>query len=391
MDNASGVLYAGYGVNGGTGTVTAITISNDQISGQTNTTYPASALALTPDNTTLFAAGCGIINAQPYPCTAVAIATTNLQPGSIISLYGSPGNPTVSPNGNELWVSNNTPNQVTVVGSASNKALGGAEVSFAPYSLAVTPDGSKVYANCPISGEIVALDGQTFARRSVINVGNGFNLTGENAVSPDGTRAYMMLNDIQVVDTSTDQLVGTIADEPQALAVSNDSKTLFALEVGPTYPTYFINAYSTATLQKLYSGASENGLPNRLLISPVNNELFVLTDTSIDFVKPNPIKVVQTIKQGCVDGALAPDGSLLYCLGASSTTDMDVLVYDTSTGALTNTFSTNYLANSGSVAITPDGSSLFISVLGGVLEKMNTSTGAITVANTPLVGQLAIQ
>jgi len=392
VDGAAGRLYAGGG-----STVTAITISNNQVAGQASTPYPVAALAVTPDSATLFAGGCGrTSNSAAYPCTAVEIATANMQAGATLPLAGFPGSLAVSPNGNELWAANRTPAQVTVAGSAVNKTVGAAEVAFSPYSLAVTPDGGKVYVSSAISGDITVVDGQTFARRASLNVGNGFNIVGENAVSPDGARAYMILDAIQVIDTATDQIVGKISDIPQSVAVSNNSQVLFTLDLTPATS---VGAYSAATFQKLYSGRVGNVIASRLLISPANNELFVIADTSIQFVNPKPIQVVKTIGQGCLDAVLAPSGSLLYCLAPAPVSGaiLNVLVYDTSSGDLTNTFSTNFFAPSGSVAITPDGASLFVSMptpgaaVPAVLEKMNTATGAIAYADTILYGQIAIQ
>ena len=385
-DRTAGRLYAG----SGSGQVSAIAIANDQIVGQASTPYPISALGLSPDGATLFAGGCGrTANVQLYPCAATVISTAAMQAGSNVTLFGLPGSLAVSPNGNELWVSNETPNQVTEVDANRDLVIGGAEVDFSPYSLAVTPNGSKTYASSAVSGSISVIDGYTFARRAILSASSAFNVVGENAASPDGTRVYMILNAVRVIDTSTDQIVGTIQDEPQSVAVSNDSQTVFTLDL---FPSTSIGAYSASSLQKLYGGTVGNDIATRLLISPVNNRLFVIADTSIQFVNPQPIKVVKTINQGCLDAVLSPNGSLLYCLAPapSSGAIVDVLAYDTTTGTLTRTYSTTLFAPSGSIAITPDGASVFVSIP-GALEKIDAATGTIKFADTILYGQISIQ
>jgi len=127
--------------------------------------------------------------------------------------------------------------------------------------------------------------------------------------------------------------------------------------------------------------------------------LFVVGVTGIQIVSPNPIQVIMQIGQGCLDAGLSPDGSTLYCLtpASNSGAPVNVVAYNTTTGALTNTFPTGFFAPSGSIAITPDGASLFVSLEtpvnspGAVLEKIDVASGAISDANTPLYGMLAIQ
>jgi DNA-binding beta-propeller fold protein YncE len=394
-NGSAGRLYAGSG--SATGQVSAITIATDQIVGQADTPYPVSALGLSPDGSTLFAGGCGLTaNVQLYPCAATVISTAAMQAGSNVTLFGFPGSLAVSPSGTELWASNTTPTQVTVIGASGNRVIGGAEADFSPYSLAVTPSGSKVYASSPVSGSISVIDGHTFDRRAILSAASTFNVVGENAASPDGDRVYMILNAVRVIDTSTDQIVGTIQDEPQSVAVSNDSQTVFTLDL---FPSTSINAYSASSLQKLYGGRVVNDIATRLLISPGNNRLFVIADISIQFVNPQPIQVVKRINQGCLDAVLSPDGSLLYCLAPAPSTGaiVNVLAYETATGALTRTYSTTLFSPSGSIAITPDGASLFVSLQTptaskpGGLEKIDVVTGTITFADTHLYGQISIQ
>jgi len=394
VDSAAGRLYAGSGST--TGQVSAIVIATDQVVGQAGTPHPAAALGLSPDGATLYAGGCARTNNSAwYPCAAAVISTATMQAGAAVPLLGFPGSLAVSRNGAELWAGNATPTQVTAVGAKLNRVVGGAESGFSPYSLAVTPNGSKVYASSPISGSISAIDGQTFARRAILSAPTTFNTVGENAVSPDGARAYMILNGVQVIDTASDQIVGTIADVPQSVAVSNDSQTVFTLDL---FPSTSVGAWSAATLQKLYSGTVANDIASRLLISPVNNRLFVIADSSIQFVRPQPIQVLKRITPGCLDAVLSPDGSLLYCLAPAPSGGAinNVLAYDTAAGALMRTYSIGLFAPGGSIAITPDGASLFLSLEPtaygqGVLEKIDLATGAVQDANTALYGQIAIQ
>ena len=105
-----------------------------------------------------------------------------------------------------------------------------------PYGAAVTPDGKFVYV-ADTEGTVAVID-------TAINQLIGPLIpTGGNpqtvAISPDGTRAYVTdynENRIQVIDTATRQVVGTISgagrvQQPEYAAVSPDGKKVFASQL----------------------------------------------------------------------------------------------------------------------------------------------------------------
>jgi DNA-binding beta-propeller fold protein YncE len=390
-------LYAGAGGQSGTGVLTALQTPGGQVLQTTTVPFGVCAIGGDASGASLYIGSCALGGPSPYK--AASVSPGSLTPGTPFRLNGSVGGLAVSGPGGELWVAISSPDQVQSFDTGANTEAGGAEADAAPFSSVVLPNGSKVYTASYPSSDVSVFNGTTFVRSSVIPTGAD-SLVGFGAASPDGTAVYMVAGGLQQIDTSTDSIARTIATAGavQSAAVSDDSQTVYTLEYAGQ--SVFLKAYAAATgvaTGSLVLSSNGDFFPERMLISPTNNQMFVVSPTTLTFIGASPLQVVKTVQQGCYDGAVSPDGNTFYCLAFPSTTGsiVDVLAYSTSSQVLLRTFATGYFAPEGYIAFSPTGSTLYVSLAvpstGNILLSMNASTGSAKKEPTSAFGPLAIQ
>lgn len=136
-------------------------------------------LALSPDGTRVYVAGC------PEFCTAGQVLTIDAASGQLGTRYrlkNTPSGMAISPSGSELWVANGRDASVSVIDLASGN-ISTTAVDAEPIGVAFDPGGRRVYVASFGTSVIVVLDAQTRAVVGTIAVGQGPRAV---AVSPDG-------------------------------------------------------------------------------------------------------------------------------------------------------------------------------------------------------------
>src|SRR5579871_2320010 len=127
-----------------------------------------------------------------------------------------------------LAVANPDNNTVTIfdVSNGANNRVATASVGTEPNGVAVSPDGTRIYVANTVSGTISVLA----ADRTNLLYGTGvttINVGTEPygmALTPSGKKLYVAnarSNSVSVIDTSTNQVIKTIADvgiEPRGIA-----------------------------------------------------------------------------------------------------------------------------------------------------------------------------
>lgn len=251
----------------------------------------------------------------------------------------------VSPNGATAYVAGNS---ILKIDLATGKAAGLIATDDSPVAIALTQDGSQLYA-AGYSGSVLIFNTATGAKTASIPVTGPGDLD-DLVLSPDGTAAYTAngQNDtVSVISTATHTVTHTIPVGARAtnIAVSPDGSRVYVVNsIDGT-----ISAISTATD----------------------------TVTATIAVGTNPKAVV-----------FSPDGAEAYVVAGTSTT-ATISVIDTSTGTIARTFSAPYA--SATMAITPDGSKIYLASgmgsSGDTVSVIDPTTGAvtgtITVGNNP--------
>jgi YVTN family beta-propeller protein len=270
------------------------------------------------------------------------IAKIDVSTDTILSLI--PGIDTtegvaVTPDGSQVFGAETGQYDVVAYNTATAKSTP-IEVGAYPQDVAVSPDGSTVYATVTAGGigpggsNVVAIiSTASDAVTGDIKVGVG---PRQVVFSPDGKFAYVTTeHDIVVIDTATSSVVRRIDDvaSPQGIAVSPDGGTLYVTSPA-TNSLAIIDAANGRTVRTVRAGAEPYGV------------------------------------------ALSPDGSRAYVADMNADT---VSVVSTTTGKVTTTIAVGHLP--ASVAVTPDGSQVWVgNILDGNITVINPATN--TVAGT---------
>ena len=212
--------------------------------------------------------------------------TNTLKTGAI-DVGAAPKNVIVSPDGATIYVcsSYNDQNRVTVVDAATGAVTATIPLSnIDPYGMAIA--ANKLYVVGQSNGRVYVID--LNSRTVIKNISAGVGAYDAIA-RPDGAFIYVSLNDnsggaIAVIDTATDQLVGSpipVGMNPQGMAVSGN-----ILYVTNYYGTNQISMINTATNTKLATGVIASGGtgPKALAVSPDGNKLYVVHENSVTIV-----------------------------------------------------------------------------------------------------------
>jgi YVTN family beta-propeller protein len=277
------------------------------------------------------------------------------------------------------------------VGSTTATAIP-APVSSGVESLAVSPDGSRVY--------VAFKDGMlgTISTVSDSYVGSPLNLgassnPGQMVVTPDGTDLYVAEtgnNQVVEIDTSTDALVGSpiAVTAPLNLVISPDGTSLF-VDGGSQSSSVSVITTSSNTVN---ASTIALAAPGAMTISPDGSELYVSTDptagpavVAIDTTTYVVGPGVALPTQGQpADLALAPDGSEVYVpdSGGQSLYVLGMMYFDAPASSPPAPTGLVLGLTPGDVAITADGATAY-------LEGTTSTNAAEVVAVDPASSTLA--
>lgn len=252
-------------------------------------------------------------------------------------------------------------------------------------SVAVAPDGKRVYANLLTSEPgadlylgVVDSTPATDKLVDLIHLG-GSGLPFGLAVAPDGTRAYVTVNTIGtrfppsfivVVDTTSRQVVANVlvayrANSIGPVAVAPDGKHVYATVSDGSVLVMDTTTYATTRIS-LGATSPDLGLLG-IAVTPDGKSLyvstydFILLAGSVTVIDLSTSKVATTFPVAGRPGDLAitPDGTRAYVLSGSPGSPASVLVFDTATKNLVKTVPGVGLGPT-SIAFTPDGTRAYV-------------------------------
>jgi YVTN family beta-propeller protein len=185
----------------------------------------SSGVAVSPDASRVYATN---INSD----TLSVIDTVNNSSITTIEVGSAPLGLAISPDGNQVYVANSNGNNVSVIATATDTVIATAAVG-SPGAAVVNPEGSLLYVPNIVSGNVAVIS--TATNNQVTSVSVGDNPTSI-AISPDGSRVYVVnfaLNSsVSVIDTATNTVVttvdvGAVSVSPYSIAVSPDGKRVY--------------------------------------------------------------------------------------------------------------------------------------------------------------------
>jgi YVTN family beta-propeller protein len=309
-------------------------------------------------------AGCGAV-AAPGPVTPVTI------PGAVATIpVGTP--PTllaISPDGSRVFASST--GQLAIIDTAANTVVATAKAPPYPTGVAVTPDGRRVLLDNVETTRLVVVDAATGAVQQPVNLivdihPGGF---GRVVVTPDGGRAYVTNQGKQylaVADLAAGNAVESMLDmRPIDVALSRDGRTLYIAGCKEFCTTGTIQVIDT-TNNPLQRSDTVGPSPYRLALSPDGRRAYTtnLGGPSLSVVDLASGSTLATLPVGVEPTGLAvsPDGTRVYVANSQQGT---LTVVDATRNVVASTVSLPREPRE--IVVAPNGRRVYVSIRGAVV------------------------
>ncbi|MGI4787910.1 MAG: Ig-like domain-containing protein [Janthinobacterium lividum] len=280
-----------------------------------------------------------------------------------------------SPDGSKIYATKNSVSgAVAVISTSTNAVVATVLVGSYPFGVAVSPDGSRVYVansnnGAASPGTVSVINAATNAVIATVTVGDA---PSGIAVSPDGSTVYVannVSNTVSVISTSTNAVVATVTvgSAPVSVSISPDGSTVYVANASGSVSV--VNASTNAVT------ATISGVPSRsIAASPDSHKVFAAggtTSGSLTTLNAATNAVSSSLAVGAYPYgvAVSPDGSTVYVVNASGS----VSVVNASTNAVTATISG--LPSPSGIALVPPQPPGVVSVVPGV-TSLTVATSA---------------
>jgi YVTN family beta-propeller protein len=302
---------------------------------------------------------------------------------TLITWFGGPTPAAGQNNGNLppsppiVYVSN-AGGGITEVNTANNSVIATAPFANNANSVAVTPDGRRMYVSNRDVPEVTVFDAQTNVPLKVIPVGNVSQDNLGLAVSPNGQLVYVSnqaSGTVTVIYVPTSTVIQVIPTglEPIWITFSADSSRAYVSN--QVSGTISVIATTSGTITNTIYGFS---CPFESVITRDGSELLVSSqcDDSLKVVNLSTNAIINSIPTGPNPRgiALTPDGTRAYVADWFSNT---VDVIDVAAQANLNAPIT-VGANPWGMAMTPGGNAYTANFGDGTISVIDTSTNTVT-------------
>jgi YVTN family beta-propeller protein len=257
----------------------------------------------------------------------------------------------VSPDGTRVYACNSQTHTISVMDVITRTVIATIPVGDYPYGIAVSPDGTSAYVGSVMSNAVSVIDTVNLLVTKAIPVGSGSSWI---VVSPDGTRAYASsTGGVSVIDTVNLAIIGTISlPVVGGIAVSPDGTRAYACSTGGVSVIDTVNLVVTWTIP---TGTR----PYWIAISPDGTRAYVShsvanTVSVIDIVNLVMIRTISNVAYTQLI-SVSPDGTRAYVCNWRGDT---VSVIDTVTFMVIRTIPVG--ANPVGIAVNPDGTRAYV-------------------------------
>ena len=336
-------------------------VANQLITRVKVSSFPTSAVVLSKDGKTVYAPSQDIcIDDCVQASLAVIDTATNKVTAQLYSDYGS-SSALLSPDGSRLYVAED--GAVGYYDTASNTYLGSILISFSGFSfiqggLAMKPDGSQLYVVAGSVPGITVIDTQTETVVSTISLPSGAVTL---AITPDGTQMYALDggSGISVVDTPTNTVATsfTLPEAVDGIAFGLSGKKALLTDSLPA--TLALANPATNKLSNVIFGPAD---PGAVAVSPDNTTVYVAGENGIGVVDAATHKQTRLIPVEYQPQAIAisTDGStaLLATFDQTAAREISAVVVDLASGNTLAKISNQGLGSA--AAISPDGKTGYV-------------------------------
>jgi len=304
-------------------------------------------------------------------------APTDLTQGTALSitLTMEKASSTNALSGLRAYVVNEFGGTVSVVDTTTNTVVATVTVGTDPFFVAITPDGTKAYVTNDQSVSVIDTSNNTVVATITSSVDDAVGI----AITPDGTKAFVANagnKKVLIIGTTTNTVDNTVpvGDSPYGVAISPDGARAYVTDHGSD--TVTVIDTSTLTVVVVISVGQ---LPAGVVVLPNGNRVYVANTGSgtVSVIDPSSNTVTTTISVGTQPTGLtvSPDSTKLFVRNAST-----VSVIDTNTNTVTATVTVGLAGTSGfsDVALTPDGTRLYVTNPdANTVPVLNTSTNTV--------------
>jgi len=272
--------------------------------------------------------------------TQTALPVANIPVGS------GPWGVAISPDGKQVYVTNNHGNNVSVIDTASSTVVAAIPVQLSPFGVAFTPDGTSAY------------------------VVNGSS------------------NSVSVINVVSQTVVATVPvqSSPVGVAMALTSNGTFAYVTNSTSNTVSVIAVGSepTVVQTINVGSG----PRWVAVSPNSSLAYVenagSNNVSVISVASNTVAATIPVGTSPFGAAFTPDSSSAYVVNSASNT---VSVINTASASVVATVAG--FNNPVHVALSPDGASAYVTNLAAnnvsvIATSTNTVTGTSAVGAAPI-------
>jgi YVTN family beta-propeller protein len=208
----------------------------DTAANQVTATIPIAAgpprfLSFAPDGRTLYVS---LFNDQG---TIQAIDVLDTRSNTVVATIpqsARPYFPEVTPDGKQLYVTNQDDATISVIDTATNTVAGQIPVAPDPRSLAFSPDGQRAFAASHASNLVSVIETRNLEVEMTIPVGNSPHSIAVNPHRPLAAIVNDASNSVSIIDTAGQQVMATIpvGQDPQQLAWSPDGRFGYVVNKG---------------------------------------------------------------------------------------------------------------------------------------------------------------
>jgi len=213
---------------------------------------------ISPDGTQLY-----ISNEDDSAVSVVDIASGTVVKSAKVG--GQPEGVKVTPDGKLVYVTSEETGMISVLDPAAGKIVRTFQVGHRPRSVAFLPGGSKAYVNAENDGTVVLVDAVSQKMIQTIPLGKaGVIKPMAVLLSPDAAKLYVSTGrgrQVFTIDTATNQVAGSVevGPRPWGIALSPDGKSLYSAN-GPSNDISVVDLAANTVVKKVKVGGSPWGV-----------------------------------------------------------------------------------------------------------------------------------